>query len=50
MSKENKIPNPGTEESIENTAINQKANVANGKELNHQVNEKREIHQPRDNA
>ena len=45
--KEGAIP---TEQSKETNAINKKGNKADGREINHQVTDKREHHQPRDNA
>lgn len=44
---------PGQEQhktSIKDSAIDEKANEADGQEINHQVKDRREIHQPRDNA
>tara|TARA_R110002049_G_scaffold169818_2_gene336382 strand:+ start:338 stop:490 length:153 start_codon:yes stop_codon:yes gene_type:complete len=35
---------------IEESAINHKANKSDGKEINPQVEQRREQHQPRDNA
>lgn len=45
--KEGAIPN---EQGKEENAINKKGNAADGKKINHQVTDKREQHQPRDNA
>jgi hypothetical protein len=41
------VPN---ESSLKDNAINKKGNKADGREINHQVTDKREQHQPRDNA
>ena len=35
---------------IEDNAINHKANIADGREINQQQQQRNEIHQPRDNA
>ncbi len=35
---------------IKDAAINHKSNEADGKQINHQVEQRREQHQPRDNA
>jgi len=35
---------------IQDNAINKKGNESDGREINHQVQDKREKHQPRDNA
>ena len=51
MSDEKKIP--GQEQhktSIKDSAIDKKANKADGQEINHQFKDRREKHQPRDNA
>ncbi|WP_164678836.1 hypothetical protein [Rasiella rasia] len=46
-----KIPNQEKNNtSVKDSAIDEKANVADGREINHQVKDKREKHQPRDNA
>jgi|GEM_PF-658974 len=52
MSTDNK-KNPGQEEhetSIKDSAIDEKANKADGREINHQQKQRREKHQPRDTA
>lgn len=36
--------------SKKDSAINHKSNESDGREINHQVEQKREQHQPRDNA
>lgn len=44
---------PGQKEhktSIKDSAINKKSNESNGREINDQVKDKKEQHQPRDNA
>ena len=44
---------PGQKEhktSIKDSAIDEKANEADGREINHQEKQRREKHQPRDNA
>lgn len=53
--KEGAIPNEknkekANEKANENTAINKKGNIGDGREINHQVKDKREKHQPRDTA
>lgn len=35
---------------LQDQAINKKGKASDGKEINHQVEQKREKHQPRDNA
>ncbi len=35
---------------LQENAINKKSNEADGKEINHQVEQRKEQHQPRDNA
>ncbi|MDX1461977.1 MAG: hypothetical protein R3359_02890 [Marinirhabdus sp.] len=52
MSKDEKyIPNQKDQKtSIKDSAIDEKANEADGREINHQVKERREQHQPRDTA
>lgn len=45
--KEGAIPN---EQGKEESAINKKGREADGREINHQVKDKREQHQPRDTA
>ncbi len=41
---------PKEEQSKAEQAINKKGNESDGKEINHQVKDKREKHQPRDTA
>ncbi len=48
MEKDNKIQHQ--KNSIEESAINIKQKEADGKEINPQNKNKREVHQPRDNA
>lgn len=50
MSTDKKIPGDEETTSKKDSAINKKANEADGREINHQVKDKREHHQPRDNA
>ena len=50
MKDEEKIPGQEESTSKKDSAINKKANKADGKEINHQVEQRREQHQPRDNA
>ncbi|WP_452224381.1 hypothetical protein [Lacinutrix chionoecetis] len=49
MDSDNKIPKQNNQPEKEQ-AINKKGSQADGKEINHQVKDKREKHQPRDNA
>ena len=49
MSNTNRIPDPD-KRSIKENAINKKGVPSDGAEINHQVKDKRENHQPRDNA
>lgn len=49
MNDEKKIPGQSNQ-SEEEIAINKKGREADGKKINHQVEQKREQHQPRDNA
>jgi len=50
MSTDKKIPGQENHKDLEDTAINKKSNEADGKQINHQVKDKREQHQPRDTA
>lgn len=50
MDTEKKIPGQDSKKSKEDIAINHKSNESDGKEINHQVEQRREQHQPRDTA
>jgi len=50
MNTDKKIPGQEESTSKKDSAINKKANEADGREINHQVEQRREQHQPRDNA
>ena len=50
MSTDNKIPGQDEATSKKDSAINKKSNASDGREINEQVEQRREQHQPRDNA
>ncbi|GER60402.1 hypothetical protein [Patiriisocius marinus] len=50
MSTDEKTPNQDELTSKKDSAINKKANEADGREINHQVEQRRDQHKPRDNA
>ena len=50
MNTDNKIPGQDEATSKKDSAIDKKANISDGQEINHQVEQRREQHQPRDNA
>ena len=50
MSTDEKIPSQEDLSSKMDSAINKKANEADGREINHQVEQRRDQHKPRDNA
>jgi hypothetical protein len=50
MDKDKKNNSEKQKQSIEEQAINKKGQEADGKEINHQVKQRKEQHQPRDTA
>lgn len=49
MNTDKKIPDPD-KQGLKEKAINIKEKESDGREINHQEKQKKEIHQPRDNA
>ena len=50
MTQENENKEEESNIPIEKSAIDKKANEADGAQINHQIKQRKEQHQPRDNA